>query len=125
MDEKDEKDVCVGCDSTHMIISPFRELATIHHCRGGVAQNLSDQRTYIRPIFEHFGLIMICVMGLVGKASVTANTGHSPNVDTMSAHRLRRWANIVPILGECSVFAVVESCSHAFQYLIVFVVVRP
>ena len=34
-----------------------------------------------------------------------ANTGHSPNVVSMVAHRLRRWPNIETALGECPVFA--------------------
>ena len=34
-----------------------------------------------------------------------ANTRRSPNAGTMLAHRLRRWANIVPTLGERPVFA--------------------
>ena len=40
--------------------------------------------------------------------SYPANTRHSPKVDTMLAHRLRRWADIVStlfLLGECLVFA--------------------
>ena len=35
-----------------------------------------------------------------------ANTKHSPNAGTLLVHRLRRWPNSVPTLGECLVFAV-------------------
>ena len=36
---------------------------------------------------------------------VPANTIRSPNVDSMLAHRLRRWANIEPALSERLVIA--------------------
>ena len=34
-----------------------------------------------------------------------SNTGHSPYVGSMLAHRLRRWPNIEPTHGQCFVFA--------------------
>ena len=34
-----------------------------------------------------------------------ANTRHWPNAGSMLAHRLRRWSNIDPALGQCLVFA--------------------
>ena len=41
-----------------------------------------------------------------------ANTKHSPEFGTMLGQRLRRWPNIVPVLGECLVFAGVQ-CGRA------------
>ena len=48
--------------------------------------------------------------GLLGeKASpawqIRANTGQSPNSDSMSGQRRRLWFNIETALGECRVFA--------------------
>ena len=34
---------------------------------------------------------------------LVANKRHSPNAGTLLGHRLRRWHNIVPALGECVV----------------------
>ena len=42
---------------------------------------------------------------------IPANTRRSPNVGTLSAHRLLRWPNIVPTLGERLMFAGI-TCSH-------------
>ena len=39
-----------------------------------------------------------------------ANTGHSPNAVSMSAHRLRRWPNIETALGKFPVFAGIYYC---------------
>ena len=36
---------------------------------------------------------------------LVANKRRSPNAGTLLGHRLRRWHNIVPALGECVVFA--------------------
>ena len=36
---------------------------------------------------------------------IPANRKHSHKVGSMLAHRLRRWSNIEPTLGECLVFA--------------------
>ena len=38
-------------------------------------------------------------------AYIPANTRRSPNVGLLLAHRLRRWPNINPTLGERLVFA--------------------
>ena len=37
------------------------------------------------------------------------DTIHWPNVGSMLVHRLRRWFNMKPTLGECLVFAVESS----------------
>ena len=36
---------------------------------------------------------------------LVANKRRSPNAGTLLGHRLQRWHNIVPALGECVVFA--------------------
>ena len=42
--------------------------------------------------------------------NVPASTIHWPNIGTMLNHRLRRWFNIEPTLGQCIVFA--RTCVH-------------
>ena len=44
-------------------------------------------------------------MRLAYSTDYPANTRHSPNAGTMLVHRLRRWPNIVPALGERLVIA--------------------
>ena len=39
------------------------------------------------------------------KVSIPANTRRSPDIGSMLTHRLRRWPNIEPTLGECLEFA--------------------
>ena len=46
-------------------------------------------------------------MGQRQRVSCPANTTHRPNVGPMLAHRLRRWANIGPTLGQRLVLAIV------------------
>ena len=42
-----------------------------------------------------------------------ANMRYRPNITLMLAHRLRRWTNIKPTLGQCDV------CSQMLGYLVV------
>ena len=44
-----------------------------------------------------------------GDTAIPANTKHSANAGTMLSHRLRRWPDIIPALGEHLAFAGIEA----------------
>ena len=48
--------------------------------------------------------------------NIPSNTIHSTNVGLMLGHRLRRWPNIKPTLGECILFAG-RCCSRQTQHI--------
>ena len=59
--------------------------------------------------------VRVCVNGI--SIASPANTIHLNNVDTMLAHRLRRWPNIVPALGERLMLAGSEEAALREQSL--------
>ena len=59
---------------------------------------LSQQTRGIHP------MLFQCWPTVFYAGPIPTNTGHSLNVVSMLAHRLRRWPNIETALGECPVF---------------------
>ena len=61
-------------------------------------------------ILVYFSLLIclsvwsLCVLSIYSVSCRRSNTRHWPNVGLLLAHRLRRWANISPLLGYRVVF---------------------
>ena len=60
---------------------------------------------YLLQAREHRITFILSSDLAVVQATDPANTRHPPNVGTMLGQSRRRWANIVPTLGGCLVFA--------------------
>ena len=65
--------------------------------------------TFVRSVHCH---VRLSSSSIVQSQAAPANTRRWPNAGLMLAHRLRRWANISPVLSDCVVFA---DCGPASQ----------
>ena len=87
------------------VCARFRSCALMaFRARGSLVPQTSGQKP-VNQRWQQSHQTANCQMPPPSQGShIPANTGHSPNVVSMLAHRLRRWPNIETALGECPVF---------------------